>query len=141
MQPWILWCSFAVLLFLVEIVSPGAFYFAPLGVGALIAAAVSLTGLAWWVPWTVFVACSIALLFASRPLAHRLTRGHSRPSNVDALLGQRGRVMEPIDALKGTGLVKIGGETWRATADEAIAAESAIEVLSVDGTRLVVKRI
>lgn len=142
MHPWILWCSFAVILFLVEIVTPGAFYFACLGLGALIAAAVSLFAVAWWGPWCVFLGGSIVLLFVSRPLAQRLTRGHAKPSNVDALLGQRALVTEAIDARKGaTGLVKIGGEMWRAEAKEPIATSTWVEVVAVEGTRVIVQPI
>ena len=140
MQPWILWVIFAVSLFLVEILTPGAFYFACLGVGALLAAGVSLLHFPWWFPWTVFLVTSLVLLFASRPLAHRLMRGGGQLSNVDALIGQRARVTEAIDAATDRGAVRLEGEIWRAKADETIPAETWVEVLRVEGTRVIVKR-
>lgn len=140
MQIWMLWVIFAVLLFLVEIVAPGAFYFACLGVGALIASVVSLAQVAWWVPWGAFLAGSVVLLFISRPLAHRLTRHGGQSSNVDALIGQRARVIEAIDPVTEKGTVRLGGEVWRAKAGEAIPTESWVEVTAVEGTRVVVKQ-
>lgn len=140
MKPWVLWLIFSVLLFLVEILAPGAFYFACLGVGAVVAALISLTAIQWWVPWLVFIAGSVALLFASRPLANRLTRHAQRPSNVDALIGQRALVTEDIDPDKGPGMVRVGSEMWRGQADEQIAAHTWVEVTGVEGTRLIVKK-
>lgn len=140
MSHWMLWLIFSVLLFLVEILTPGAFYFACLGVGAALAALVSLAAVQWWVPWAVFLVGSVILLFVSRPLAHRLTRHAGLPSNVDALIGQRARVIEALDPTTERGAVRLGGEVWRAKASEPIAADSWVEVVEVDGTRLIVKR-
>lgn len=140
MQPWIVWTSFAVVLFVAEMLTPGGFYFACIGVGALLAALISVLTALWWGPWGVFLAASVVLLIVSRPLAHRLTQSGSKPSNVDALVGRRARVTEPIAPDRGTGMIKVDGDTWRATADEAIAAENFVEIVAIEGTRAIVKR-
>ncbi|MBI4238205.1 MAG: NfeD family protein [Deltaproteobacteria bacterium] len=140
MQPWIVWTIFAVVLFVAEMLTPGGFYFACIGIGALLAALLSVLTTLWWGPWGIFLAASVILLIVSRPLAHRLTQAGAKPSNVDALVGRRGRVTVAIEPDRGNGMVKIDGDIWRATASEAIPAEHFVEVVAIEGTRAIVKR-
>ena len=56
-------------------------------------------------------------------------------------IGKKGIVISDIDPIKGTGLVKINGETWSAKTDNEapIAKDIEITVLSIDGVKLIVK--
>jgi membrane-bound serine protease (ClpP class) len=55
------------------------------------------------------------------------------------LIGEHGRALSDI-AAGGEGTVSAHGETWAATAEDAIAAGDAIEVVAVDGLTLRVRR-
>ena len=59
----------------------------------------------------------------------------------DRALGKRGVVLEPIRPYGAGGKIRVGTEEWRAFAEseQEIAEGSVVEVLRVDGTRLVVR--
>ena len=91
-----------------------------------------------WAPWAAFVVTTAVLLYLGRPLARRFQQQQLIPSNVDAVVGQEGIVLEAIDPIRNTGRVRIGSEEWRARADEHIEAGERICVLGVEGATVVV---
>ncbi|MGM0494954.1 MAG: NfeD family protein [Armatimonadota bacterium] len=91
-----------------------------------------------WAPWAAFAASTAILLYLGRPLARRFQQQKLTPSNVDALVGQEGIVLETIDPVGNTGRVRIGSEQWRARADEQIEAGERVCVLGVEGATVVV---
>jgi len=78
------------------------------------------------------------LVLVVAPLARRwMKRLPPSPVGLDALVGQRARVIEAIDPVSGTGQVRLeGGAVWRATAGEPIPSDSWVVVRKVVGTRL-----
>jgi membrane protein implicated in regulation of membrane protease activity len=134
------WIVVALIFFAIEILTPGVFFFACLGVGALGGClATSLSG-SEAVAWVSFAVVAIASVFLLRPLAVKyLSKGVKR-SNVDALLGQKAWVTAAIEP-PALGMVKIDGEIWRAQSHEAIPAETWVLVEKVEGTRLIVKKV
>lgn len=50
-----------------------------------------------------------------------------------------GIVTADINSLESTGLVKVNGEVWSAKADENISKGTKVEVLKIDGVKLIVK--
>ena len=83
------------------------------------------------------------LAFLRRKIRSKLT-GPGRKTNVDAVLGKRALVTEPIPP-HGSGMVKVGDELWRAVlVDEAdgaaaIAPGATVIVDSVEGVTLKVR--
>jgi len=55
------------------------------------------------------------------------------PSRTAQLLGQRGRVTEPIDAVAGRGRVVVGGDDWAARAEQPLAEGAEVIVDGADG--------
>lgn len=137
-ENWLTWAVAAVLLFIVEIVSPTVFFFACLGLGAVFASVATIFHIAW-LNWAVFFAVSLLAVIFSRPLANKLMKTPSRPSNVDALLNQKAVVLEEIKPNK-FGRVKIEGEEWLAESSEEIPKGSRVNILEIKGVRLVVKK-
>jgi len=137
---WSMWLILSFLFFIVEIAGPGVFFFACLGIGALAGAAVSAIVAAYWLPWLAFVAVSLLSMYFIRPLAKKLLGTGHKPqkTNVDALIGQQALVIEDI-LPPHTGMVKVGGELWRASAAEPVAKNSYVEISAVQGTHLEVK--
>ena len=60
-----------------------------------------------------------------------------------AQLGKRAVVLQAIDPIANTGMVRVGTEEWRAASVDhsPIAKDSIVEVVGVEGVRLQVQRI
>ena len=139
MENWILWIFAAIVLIIVEMITPGVFFFLCLGLGALVVALFSYLGYSIMALWAIFFASSILFILIARPLTVKYIQTKARPSNVDELIGAEARVIEPISPHK-SGQIKIRGEVWRADASEDIEIDSIVEILKVNGTYLNVKR-
>src|SRR3546814_20434516 len=70
---WI-WLGAAVLFGIGEMAAPGAFFLAPFGVGAAVAAILAFAGVALATEWLAFVGLSVLAFLALRPLATRPDR-------------------------------------------------------------------
>ena len=141
MDAWHLWVIAALLLVVSEMFN-GDFWLVCLGIGALLAAAVSLL-LPGLVPGIlVFSAGSLVSLWMVRPALLRRFQVPQLRTGVDALLGRSGIVTEAIDPATGAGRVRVEGEDWRgASLDElSLPAGTRISVVQVNGTILVVEK-
>ena len=136
------WLIFALFLFLAEIFTAG-FVLAAFGVGALAGALASFFGLT--LPWQilVFIIVSVIAVIYSRRFAERVTGESSVKVGVDRVLGKKAVVLETIDPLEATGRVRIDREEWRAESSDSqvIPAESIVEVVGVEGTRVLVREV
>ncbi len=136
---WVWLAAFAVFLIL-EVLSP-SMLFIGFSIAALISAIFSyVTPEAFYWQIGIFIAVSIILLPLTRKMAKKITKESPSESNVDALIGKVGLVTKAIDADLG-GHVLLEGETWRATADEAIAENEKVKVISIVGTRVHVNKL
>jgi len=136
---WI-WLAVAVGAVVGEMLTSG-FFLLPFGIGAAIACVLAFLGAPELAQWFAFVVVSAAGVYGFRPLAKRLDRNAGAlPRGVGASrwVGQQGTVIRAIDAHDG--LVKLGGEDWRASSrdDVVIPVGSRVLVTDVEGTRLVV---
>lgn len=142
MTPSKVWLIVAAVCLIIEILPPPThFFFLCMSLGAVAASiAVLLTSITW-VPWVVFAVTTVALTPMLIPLAKFLFKTSSTASNVDELINEKAQVMEDI-ALHKTGSVKFRGEVWRAMSEgESIPKDAWVQILRVDGTRVVVRRI
>ena len=131
---WI-WLAAAVIFLIIELTTP-TLIFVCFFAGALASGVYSYFSpdqFYWQIG--IFVIVSVALLPPTRMLAKNLDKPSAQKSNVDALVGQTGLVIKPIDP-DNAGQVQIGGEIWLASASSALAEGARIRVLSVSGTRL-----
>ncbi|MCD6360924.1 MAG: NfeD family protein, partial [Armatimonadetes bacterium] len=92
-----------------------------------------------WLPWLVFAAGTSVLLWLGRGLASRFHGAPVVPSNVDSVVGATALVIETIDPVENTGLVRIGSDEWRARAGERIEERRHVVVEAVEGTTLIVR--
>ena len=139
---WLLWFLLAVIFAIVEIISVG-FFMIWFGIGALAAMVVALLIPNLAIQFLVFIIVSTVLLFFTRKLTSKVTKGTAIATNVDAVIGKIGMVTEDIPALDNPGIVKIAGEMWSAVSSDSLPIEKGtqVEVLQVKGVRLVVKKI
>ena len=140
---WILWLAIFVIAVIVEASGPSlvSIWFA---LGALITMIISfIPGVAWWIELIVFIVISMTTILALRPILKKYFRINKFNSNVDGLTGKEGFVLEEITFLT-PGLVKIGDVKWNAIPakkDEVIPVNSVVQVLTVEGNKLIVKKV
>lgn len=135
---WTTWLIAAVALLVVEIITPGIFFFACLSIGALGAGIISLFVHVMWVQWIVFIIISVVSIYFVRPVATKLFVPKAKKFNVDALVGEKAWVTEKITPPH-MGMVKVNGNLWRAEADTEIDIDRWVEITAVDGAHLQVK--
>ncbi len=123
-----------------EIFTPG-FFLLWFGIGAAVAGVLALLGLGMGWQWGAFVFISCALFVVSRKFAERFTKKQPSGVGADRFIGERGLVLEEIDNIKNTGIVKIRNDNWRADSStgEVIPVGVKVEVTKIVGTRLVVR--
>ncbi|HDG61646.1 MAG: hypothetical protein B5M49_00930 [Thermotoga sp. 4484_232] len=140
MSNFIFWIVLGLILMIAEIFIPSFFIFW-FGVGAVVA---GLTSWFWGVvPQTiVFLVTSGVLVLLTRPLAKKLVGESPRKINVDEIVGKEALVIERIDNVKGTGVIKVNGDRWRALSenDEVIEKGKKVMVVKVEGAHVVVRR-
>lgn len=141
-QIWHLWIISAFILFIAEIFTPG-FLVACFGISCLVTSIVAYLGMGVKIQVLTFSVSTLVVFFGIRPfvLKYFYSKESKIKTNVDALIGKKGRVTERIDSNAVKGRVIIGGEDWRAVSvdEKAIEKDVKIEVNKVEGTKLFVK--
>lgn len=135
---WIGWLVLILVFVIIEMLSLD-FVFLMLAIGSLGGLVSGLFGLPWWAQLAVAAVLSILLLFLIRPPLLRAMRRGGDPtrSNVDALLGQGGRVVQSFGG-HDTGLVKLAnGEVWTSR----LAGDGAAIPPLEPGSRVIVQAI
>ena len=108
--------------------------------GALFSMIAALLKAQVWLQIVIFVVVSVCCLLALRPLLKKYITPKKVRTNVDAIVGSEGVVMERIDNLAGTGKVKLGGMEWSARAEnkECIEAGTVVLVERIEGVKVFV---
>ena len=139
---WILWLVAACALGVGEM-HTGGLYLLPFAVGAALAAVVSLLGVGALLSGVLFVATSLIVVGALRPVARRHRRlPPAIRTGAAALVGRNAMVLERIVNDEGVGCVRIdGGEVWTARSfddDEVIEAGDRVQVVEIRGATALV---
>ncbi|MCX6826163.1 MAG: NfeD family protein [candidate division Zixibacteria bacterium] len=135
-----LWLAAAVIFLIAEIGSP-TLVFACFVVGAVGAAVASTLTSSYLHQLGIFAGISIVLIPLTRPLAKKITKPSPQPTNVDAMLGRSGIVIEKIEPHADRGQVRVDGQIWRADADISIEEGDKIKVEKILGTKLIVSKL
>lgn len=138
---WI-WLVAAMVLIAGEMAVPGTFILIPFGLSAIVAMILAFAGVHIAIGWAVFVALGAALFMLFWKMSRRSMQDMADPQGAgsDRLLGARGRLIASVpDDPAESGLVKLGGEEWRAISDAGPLEEgTVVTVTAVRGTRVVV---
>lgn len=134
------WIVLALVFFAAEIFTAG-FVLLCFGIGALLAAGAAFLGLGLTWQLLAFIVGSIVAVLLSRPFAERVTSTGPQFLAGDRVLGKRAVVLQTIDPIANTGMVRVDTEEWRAESvnGDAIPKDSVVEVVGVDGVRLRVR--
>lgn len=138
---WHWWAGLALVLLIAEIFVPG-FFLLCLGIGCV--GGSLMAGLGFGPPGQLIAFISVSLLcfFTLRPLLmKRFWKGGEVRTNMDALVGQRGRVSQDFEPGLRLGRVSVAGDDWRAesTTDTPLRIGDMVEVVRVDSNTLIVK--
>lgn len=143
MSPWLIWlliaCTFAIL----EMFTAG-FMVIWFSVAALVALIVSLIfPEAFAVQVVIWGILSVILILFTKKFADKVN-ANAVPTNVYSVIGKKANVVVEINGEKSTGQVKVDGDVWSAKTEEfnaIIPVGSVVEILKVDGVKVVVKKI
>lgn len=132
---WIGWLVLILIFLIIEMLSLD-FTFLMIAIGSVAGLGAGLLGAPIWLQVIIAAAVAAVLIFLLRPpLLRRIHRGEDpTPSNMDALIGQTGRVLSTVTTHDGQ--VKLAnGDIWTARTDRAASIEpgAVIRVSRVDG--------
>ncbi len=140
---WVVWLVLILLFITIEMLSL-EFTFLMLAIGSAVGLGSGFLGVPWWGQFLIAAAASVLLLLLVRPSLLRLLRKGADPakSNVDALVGVTGLVVQPVTGHGGQ--VKLAnGELWTASVPSDSPAAplepgTQVEVQSIRGATAVV---
>ena len=139
---WI-WLVIAGVLIAGEMFVAGSFILIPFGISAAVAMVMAFLGAPLILDWMVFVGLGAALFSVFWKKSRKSMAAMESPPGAghDRLIGALGQALEDIpDGPSSSGMVKTGGEEWRAISDSGpILSGSVIEIIEVRGTRVVVQ--
>jgi len=139
---WETWLMIAVALGVLELISTDLILIMLAG-GALVGMVVALFGVPVAMQIVLALGTAVGLLALIRPgMVHRLHAGPTLRTGAEALIGQRGYVLEPLSHVT-PGRVKIGGEIWTARPydeDDQIEEGTTVDVVSIKGATAYVLR-
>ena len=112
------------------------------GVGALVALVSQIFHASTTVQIVLFIVVSLICIVGSRPLAKRYLHGNTVKTNLDRMIGEHCLVTDTIQADK-KGEVKVNDRVWFATSlnNEVITAGQYAQVVAIEGSHLIVKKI
>ncbi len=140
-ETWQAWLIAGVILFIIELFTPG-FVAAVFGGACLVTAIPAALGAPIWGMVVVFIMATLGLTLGVRPLFVRKNVADFARTNAAALVGCVATVQERIDNQASTGRVLVEGDDWRAVSDgnDPISAGERVVVKRVESNRLHVCR-
>ncbi len=140
---WIVWLVLILLFVTIEMVTL-ELTFLMIAVGSLGGLVSGLLGAPWWLQLVIAAVLSVALLLGIKPPLLRALKkgGDPTKSNVDALLGLDGHVVQSIGA-QGGQVRLANGETWTAqlspgSEQRVVEPGERVLVIAIDGATAVV---
>ena len=127
---------------IVELITATALVSIWFAVGALASLLLSYLNVSFIIQSITFFVVSLATIVLIRPLAIKNKRGNTIPTNNDRFIGRQTKLLKSIKNDE-WGELKIDGTIWHATSynSSAIDEGSLVEVLAIEGSKLIVKQI
>lgn len=132
------WLSLFIVLLVIEFMTVNlvTIWFA---IGALFACVTTFITDSLIIQTCVFFIVSVASLIITRPIVKKYLSSKRVKINYDKVIGMIGIVTKDIKPLE-NGEVKVDGKYWTAKSDEEIKEGSKVEILSIEGVKLIVKK-
>lgn len=133
------WLSLAILFGIIEAATLGltSIWFA---VGSLAAMICAMLHGPIWLQVAVFVVVSGVTVILTRNLARSFFNKDRKATNADRIIGGEALVLEAIDNLHASGLVRAGGNVWtaRSSDDRPIPKDTTVKVVAIEGVKAIV---
>jgi membrane protein implicated in regulation of membrane protease activity len=136
-----IWLFVALGLLLLELSAPGLFFFIAFAFGSFCAFISAFFGFCLLVQlWTALFGGSICFIVIKAYFATHKIKSIESKTNVDALIGREGLVIEAI-GLHQSGQVKIRGELWGAVLKDGSILQKGtfVRVVDIQGNKVVVR--
>jgi len=139
-QAWHVWMAIGIICIVIEIFDP-FFFFLSLGIAAIVTSLLSFVIKSTPLQILIFAVLSFLAFLSMRKLGKKVLQTPGGETNVYALKGKTGIVMQEIPA-DGRGFVRVDAEEWSAIEEQhqAIPAGTKVTVLNIDGNKLIVKK-
>ncbi len=143
MELWHFWVMLGILLIILEIFTP-AFVLGSFGLASLATAIVAALGYNLKFQFAAFSIFTLVVFFTIRPVLKKYFYrfDDQLKTNVSALVGRAGKVLETIQNSENRGRVKIGGEDWKALSidGEEIHEGEMVIIRKIDGATAYVEK-
>lgn len=138
---WLIFISIGLLMILLELIVGVETGLDLVFVGSafIIGGLVTFPAHSWVLSLIVSLVICTAYLGLGRRYVHRWTATRKEKTNIDAIIGRTGIVLQSLTPGV-NGLVKVGNEEWRAKAEESIEKGEIIIVTAINGVTLDVKK-
>ena len=94
----------------------------------------------WVAQVLVFVIVSLILILSLRPVTKKYLKRIDVKTNIDTIVGKHGIVVDAIESGE-RGTVKVDGVIWTAISNDDVLSDEKVEVLAIEGNKLIVKAI
>jgi len=110
-------------------------------VGSVAAFAAAFFKLSFTVQLGIFVAVSVVLMVATRPLLKKLRVKRTPPMNADRDIGDTAVIIEEVNPARGTGRARSNGIDWIAVSEDGsvIPKETVVLITAIEGAKLIVR--
>ena len=110
--------------------------------GALAASIAGYCGVSLPIQITIFMAGTVLLLLALRPLMKKRLKMKLTATNSEEMIGRKYKLLQAAGPGDEAGLIRIHDVEWRAITEDGsqIPADSLVEVVRIEGTKLVVTK-
>lgn len=109
---------------------------------SLISLLLATLGAPKWAQLSVFIAVSIILLIATRPLVNKLKKAPER-TNFDMNIGRTALITDPIHSADSNGRAIIDGVSWIAVSADGSSIEKGetVKIIDISGAKLIVSKL
>lgn len=142
MNVWWVFVTIGILLMALEVLTPG-FIIMWFGIAFIVAAVpVYFNASLQVVLFTYAVTLLILTVFVRRIFVGKFSKDAGVKTNAASLVGEKGVVVEEINAVKSTGRVRVRKEVWTAISvdGEVLSIDRMVVVKRIEGVKLIVGR-
>lgn len=119
----------------------GSFMTIWFAIAAFFALVLNLLGASWILQILVFFISAAGLFFFTKPIAQKSLKKTLVKTNIDAITEKLGEMTKTVTNLE-YGEVKVDGKFWTAVSkdQETIEVGEIVDIIGVDGVKLIVKK-
>ena len=113
-------------------------------VGALAAFLLAVINVPLPLQIVAFIGVSVLMLVFTRPLMTKYLNSKTTKTNAESLVGNKARVLIPVNNLKSEGQVMVKGMEWtaRSTKDEVtFPKDEMVKIVGISGVKLIIEKL